>query len=146
MYNYGICEECKQKYTGINWCKSCSANHFQQNFKNWTSNNENIDKFIQDTQLSANSYFAVLEWIPYDRFYDIECDAEGGFGRMYSANWIDGNICGWDNVNKNWTRRDSNMLVALKSLNNSNNLTLEFIDEVLIYYLIKILKYNIFFY
>ena len=33
----------------------CNAIHFQQNFKNWTSGNNDIDKFIQVTQLSAHS-------------------------------------------------------------------------------------------
>jgi hypothetical protein len=39
-------------------CKTCNyicyAKRFQQNFENWISGNDNIDKFIQDTQLSAH--------------------------------------------------------------------------------------------
>ena len=50
----------------------CNTKFFQQNFKNWSSGNDDIDKFIQDTQLSATHPRKVLEWIPYDRFYDIE--------------------------------------------------------------------------
>ena len=38
----GICE-----YT-------CYTMRFQQNFKNWTSGDSDIDKFIQDKQLSAH--------------------------------------------------------------------------------------------
>ncbi|PKK73486.1 hypothetical protein RhiirC2_775999 [Rhizophagus irregularis] len=40
-------------------------------FKNWTSgNNDHIDKFIKDTQLSAHTFtFNALEWISYDKFY-----------------------------------------------------------------------------
>ncbi|RGB36389.1 hypothetical protein C1646_758206 [Rhizophagus diaphanus] len=35
--------------------------------------NNDIDKFIQDTQLSAHSDVReALEWIPYDRFHDIK--------------------------------------------------------------------------
>ncbi|PKY30246.1 hypothetical protein RhiirB3_447231 [Rhizophagus irregularis] len=43
-------------------------------FKNWTSgNNDHIDKFIKDTQLSAHTFtFNALEWISYDKFYDIK--------------------------------------------------------------------------
>ena len=78
-----ICEKCN--------CV-CNTIHFQRNFNNWTSGNNDIDKFIQDTQLSANRYNNVLEWIPYDRFYDIEYIAKGGFGKVYRANWIDGPI------------------------------------------------------
>ena len=128
---FGICEECNQPNTGYNkWCNSCNAKRFQQNFKNWTSGNDDIDKFIQNTQLSASSCGKVLEWISYDRFYDIKYIAKGGFGKVYRANWIDGYIKYWDERNKIWERYNQNEFVALKSLNNSKNVTLEFINEV----------------
>ena len=125
-----ICEECNQKTKYRSWCNACNAKHFQQNFKKWTSGNDDIDKFIQLTQLSANNWYNVLEWIPYDRFYDIEYIAKGGFGKVYRAKWINGHIDYWDNENKNWKRYYSNNFVALKSLNNSKNVTLEFMNEV----------------
>ena len=124
-----FCEVCNQKYTAYKWCKECDAKHFQQNFEKWSSGNVDIDKFIQEAQLSAN-YSKILEWIPYDRFYDIEYIAKGGFGKVYKANWIDGFINEWDNKNQNWKRYESNKFVALKSLNNSKNVTSEFINEV----------------
>jgi hypothetical protein len=124
------CKECDQKNTGYKWCNSCNAKHFQQNFKNWTSGNDDIDKFIKDIQLSANGYHKLLEWIPYDKLYDIKYIAKGGFGMVYKARWIDGYIHSWSNKNQNWKRLGSNMFVALKSLNNSKNVTLEFINEV----------------
>src|SRR2546427_3814464 len=129
-FYYGLCEECNQINTSNGWCKACNAKHFQQNFEKWTSGNVDIDKFIQDTQLSANSYYEVLEWMPYDRFYDIEYIAKGGFGKVYRANWIDGYIHNWDIKNQNWKRPYPNKFVALKSLNNSKNVTLEFLNEV----------------
>ena len=116
-----ICEICEY---------ICNTIHFQRNFENWTSGNNDIDKFIQNTQLSNHNYtYKVLEWIPYDRFYDIKYIAKGGFGKVYKAIWIDGHILDWDNINQNWVRK-SNKFVALKSLNNSKNVTLEFINEV----------------
>jgi serine/threonine protein kinase len=76
-------------------------------------------------------HYIVLEWIPYNKFYDIEYIAKGGFGKVYKAKWIDGYIHHWDtNENQNWKRFNSNEFVALKSLNNSENVTLEFINEV----------------
>ncbi|RIA79780.1 kinase-like domain-containing protein [Glomus cerebriforme] len=120
---YGTCEECKQPKTHYFWCNVCNAKRFQQNFNNWSSGNDDIDKFIQDTQLSATSNYKVLEWIPYDRFHNIKYIAKGGFGKVYKANWIDGDIYYWDNENQNWKRNGSNMKVALKSLNNSKNIT-----------------------
>ena len=131
---YGTCEECNQENTGRYWCRSCNAKRFQQNFKNWTSGNDDIDKFIRHTQLSANNYFEILEWIPYDRFYDIKFIAKGGFGSVYKAIWTDGPIQRWDNENQNWDRckpsGSNEFVVALKSLNNSKNVTTEFINEV----------------
>ena len=41
----------------------------------------------------------------------------------------------WNNENQNWERDSSNKQVALKSLNNSQNVTLEFINEVKLIYL-----------
>ena len=60
----------------------CNVKRFQQNFKNWTSGNNVIDKFIQNTQLSAHSKSEkALEWIPYYKFYDIKyITKDGGCG------------------------------------------------------------------
>ena len=70
---------------------------------------------------------------------DFKYIAKGEFGKVYRANWIDGPIYKWgkwDDENKNWERYNQNEFVALKSLNNSKNVTLEFMNEVLlIYYL-----------
>ncbi len=126
---YGKCEECYQVNTGKDWCQACNSERFQQNFNNWTSGNYDIDKFIQDTQLSANNKYEILEWISYDRFnYNIEFIAEGKFGKVYKA--------------------ENNHLFALESLNLQNIIdTLEFINEVInqsIDYLMKIsnFRYN----
>jgi hypothetical protein len=121
--------------------KICFATYFQQNFVNWTSGNNDIDKFIQDSQLSVHLDDAAskaLEWIPYDRFYNIKYIAEA---KKYKAKWIDGNISYWNIYDQNWIRRNQNIIVNLKSINNLNNLKnieFEFINEVyLIFYLIK---------
>jgi hypothetical protein len=103
--------------------------HFQQYFNNWTSGNDDIDKFIHDTQLleHTNDYVRnALEWIPYDKLYNIKYTTEN----KYSANWIDGNISYWDDDNQNWRRIGQNMIVELKRLNNTKELTLEFMNEV----------------
>jgi hypothetical protein len=110
---------------------ACNAFYFQRNFCSWTSGNIDIDKFIKNTQLSAhNTMNRALEWIPYNRFDNINFIAKGGFGEVYKANWIDGRIDEWDNKNQIWKRYDKNTTVALKSLSNSKNITLEFMNEV----------------
>ena len=125
------CERCNE---------ICYTIRFQQNFKDWTSGNNDIDKFIQDTQSAYHSALYALEWIPYDRFYDIKYIAKGGFGEVYIANWIDGYMDEWDYKNKNWRRKNRNGFVFLKSLNNSKNVTLEFLNEVLLIYYLTNLK------
>src|SRR4051794_21849187 len=92
--------------------KLCDAIHFQQNFINWTSGNIDIDKFIQDAQLSKHTVFWVnyaLEWIPYERLYDIKYVTKDEYGEVYRANWIDGDIRYWNDENQNWKRERSNM-------------------------------------
>jgi hypothetical protein len=138
----GMCKKCNQENTGSKWCKACNAKHFRQNFENWSSGNEDIDKFIQDAQLSANSYHKAIEWIPYDRLYNIKHIASGGFGNVYSANWVDGYIVRRGNKDQNWVRKGHQITVALKSLISSENVTSEFINEVL-YILIYLMKVEI---
>ena len=132
---YGLCDECKQPKTFLNWCRICNAKHFQQNFKNWTSGNDNVDEFIQKTQLKAKSEYEVLEWIEHDRFENIEHLAEGGFGTIYRAIWKDSPIWEWDSKNNQWRREiahedEEDYPVALKCLHNSLNITTEFLKEV----------------
>jgi hypothetical protein len=136
---FGKCIECGQMNTEEGWCQTCNSKRFQQSFSNWTSGNDDIDKLIQNTQLSARNYFQLLEWIPYDRFSGITYVAEGGFGKVHKASWKDGYILRWDFCKNQWKRHTGINPVALKSLNNSQNVTLEFINEVysceLIYYI-----------
>ncbi|PKK59564.1 hypothetical protein RhiirC2_794669 [Rhizophagus irregularis] len=110
--------------------KICNAIHFQQKFIDWTSSNDDIDKFIQDTQLSAHNVDEALEWIPYGRLYDIKYISNDAFGKVYRANWIDGNISYWNDKNQNWIRKRINMLVKLKSLNTPNDLTFELANKI----------------
>ena len=127
--NYGLCEECSQPNTGnfkfFGWCQPCNSKHFQQDFNKWTSGNKEIDEFIQKFQLNATRWEEVLEWIPYEKFSDIEYLAKGGFGTVHKAKWIDGRIENWNISQAKWNR-DANEYIVLKYLNNSQNLTTDF--------------------
>src|SRR5438105_209655 len=107
---YGLCKECSQPNTGNNkyinnpFCQTCNSKHFQQDFNKWTSGNKEIDEFIQNFQLNATRYEEELEWIPYEKFSDIEYLAKGGFGTVYKAEWIDGYIYNWGTSQNTWTR------------------------------------------
>ncbi|POG79091.1 kinase-like domain-containing protein [Rhizophagus irregularis DAOM 181602=DAOM 197198] len=126
---YGICGECKEPGTGYKWCQSCNAKRFKDNFKNWTSGNKDIDKFIQQSQLNAVYHKKYLEWIPFEKFQNITYIAEGGFGKIYSAEWPEGYIYYWDIENQKWYR-EQNDKYALKSLNNSSDICSDFLNEI----------------
>ena len=133
----GLCEECKQPNTGNydytydgKWCQACNSKRFQQDFENWTSGNSEVDKLIQESQLNAKNHYEKLEWIEYDRFENIEYIAKGGFGTIYKAIWKDGYINYWNHETNQWNS-NSNYIVALKGLNNSKDITLEFLKEVI---------------
>src|ERR1043165_8549630 len=139
---HGLCKECSQPntgndvYNGHPWCQSCNSKHFQQDFNKWTSGNKEIDEFIQNFQSNATCREEVLEWIPYEKFSDIKYLAKGGFGTVHKAEWIDGLIEYWNTSQNKWHRNATyfNHEVALKSLNNSQNITTDFLQEVCIYY------------
>ncbi|GBB84515.1 hypothetical protein RclHR1_11090003 [Rhizophagus clarus] len=155
---FGLCPECKQSNTDENWCKNCNAKRFQQNFGNWTSGNENVDKFIQESQLKARNKYELLEWIPYTQLRNIRYHAQGGFSTIYKGFWLDGRIDYWDYEKQEWKRRvfelDENnykytnnseiknplkstekygYFIILKSLNDSSNINENFLNEWKLY-------------
>ncbi|MCE8163202.1 MAG: protein kinase [Candidatus Moeniiplasma glomeromycotorum] len=134
--NFRTCERCQQPNTSEGWCQSCNAKHFREDFPNWTSDNTLIDKFIQKCQLEATSDWNVLEWIPYEKFTDIEYIATGGFGKIEKAYWWGrSSIEIWDNKKKE--QRKSYKVVVLKTLSNSQNLNQDFLKELTLYKMFK---------
>ncbi|RIA83820.1 kinase-like domain-containing protein [Glomus cerebriforme] len=130
-YNYfGLCKGCKQINTGHEWCQPCNSKHFQQNFKNWTGENSDVNKLIQESQINAKNKNEILEWIKYDRFENVEYITKGGFGTVYRAFWKDGPIEYWNYETNQWHRNGYSKDVALKSLNNSKDITTEFLNEI----------------
>ena len=51
---------------------------FEENFKNWTSGNKDIDEFIQQSQLNAVHWKTCLEWIPFEKFQNVTYITRGG--------------------------------------------------------------------
>ncbi|CAG8463144.1 6982_t:CDS:2, partial [Cetraspora pellucida] len=127
---WGTCPECKKPNTGWNWCQQCNSKHFQRSFQYWTSNNEIIDEFIRDTQMLATTHSHVFEWIPYKKFYKIEYITRGGFGKVYSATWLDGRIMNWDAGPRLWKQYKHKQKVALKTIYNGMEITREFLAEI----------------
>ena len=127
---YGICGECNEPGTGDHWCQPCNAKRFKENFKNWTSGNKNIDELIQQSQLNATYGFNCIEWVPFENFQNVNYITRGGFGKIYSAKWPEGYIMYWDIENQKWNR-ETDFKVALKSLDDSSNISTDFLNEVM---------------
>ncbi|EXX65018.1 uncharacterized protein OCT59_011225 [Rhizophagus irregularis] len=125
---HGRCNGCSQVMKIHFWCPSCNSKRFQRDFINWTSGNDDIDNLIKDIQTSAYSKH-ILEWIPYNKFIDVHMIDSGGFAKVYSAIWRGGRIEKWDQEFNNW-KRSGSFQVALKVLNDSNNLSEDFLNEL----------------
>jgi hypothetical protein len=77
-------------------------------------------------QLEINRpYDIIFEWIPYNQFINIKEIDKGGFATIYSATWKDGPLS-YDNYEYTRVRKQ----VVLKQLYNSQNITIEFLNEV----------------
>src|SRR5436190_6253033 len=111
----GLCKECSQLNTGSQWCQSCNSKRFQNDFNKWTSGNKEIDEFILKFQLNATRHEEVLEWIPYEKFSNVEYIAKGGFGTIHKAKLVGGYIRHWD-INQNTWKRYDYKVVVLKCL------------------------------
>ncbi|GBC08967.1 hypothetical protein RclHR1_08510003 [Rhizophagus clarus] len=120
-----------------------------------TSENRKIDKFIKSTIYNARNccsyynygrtynnsdsnddednidYPIFLEWVPFNRFEDIKQIGEGGFSKVYSALWIDGKAKYDKQDDGSWKKRESEPIrVALKRLNGSQNISVEYLVEI----------------
>ncbi|CAG8509600.1 8454_t:CDS:2 [Diversispora eburnea] len=128
---YGSCEECNELNTYHSWCKSCNATRFRQAFPTWTSNNEEIDGFIQNAQIHAWKGELLLEWYPWETFSDVEKIGQGGYGSVFRAKRKLQRIHKWDQENNEWCRHEQGSFpheeyVALKTI---ESLSKGFLDE-----------------
>ncbi|GES76051.1 kinase-like domain-containing protein [Rhizophagus clarus] len=128
--NHGNCSYCNEPFTEELWCKECDP--FRM-IEVWTSGNNVIDKFIKDTiyDVRNTGYSTFLEWVPFDKFKDIKQIGEGGFAKVYSATWIDGEAVYEKQDDGSWKKREPESLtVALKRLNGSQNMSIEYLNEL----------------
>ncbi|SRR6266540_582598 len=128
--SFGKCLECSKKRVSVGWCKDCETNAFKEIFKYWTSGNLKIDNFIKHTQLNATGSTDYLEYIDFERFDLVKNTNKGGaFSTIYSAIWTEGPRRIWDEDAEQWTRNGP-IKVALKRLNNSHNISEEYLNQV----------------
>ncbi|CAG8536520.1 14116_t:CDS:2, partial [Ambispora leptoticha] len=115
-----LCQNCKSPLTAPHYCQKCTAEHLKKQFTEWTSGNVKIDAIIRESQVTATNHEELIEWISFDRFREVTYIAQGGFGKVYSAIWIDGPIAYWDKERGEWLRRPQ-YKVALKVSKNKED-------------------------
>src|SRR5215470_2564476 len=133
MSNRKNCSYCNKPFIEELWCKECDP---YRQIEGWSSGNPDIDKFIKDTiygerKHNGNYSPRFLEWVPFDRFEDVKQIGEGGFAKVYSATWIDGNAKYTRQDDGSWKKLDlKSMKITLKRLNGSQNISAAYINEV----------------
>src|SRR6266542_756858 len=133
MYKWGEpkeCDKCQTTRYSNKYCEQCISLHLQSLFNTWTSGNEIIDDFIHQCQIQSSLPKTILEWIPFDQFYNVKKLTEGGFSTIYTATWTRGYLCDYDENKKEFIYFGPE-LVVLKSLNNSINPGKAFFNEVI---------------
>jgi hypothetical protein len=83
-----------------------------------TSGNNEVDKFNKETSDKSNhNYYyyyhynnpLFLKWVPFNKFKNIKKIGEGGFAKVYSETWIDGNAK-YDKQNDgSWKKQESDL-------------------------------------
>ena len=109
--------------------KCDKSNAFKKTFLIGTTGNKKIEELIRHTQLNATQACDYLEWIPFEKFEMVKYIGSGGFGCVYSALWMEGPRWIWDDDAQEWTRAGP-MDVALKRLDNSQNISSSYVNQV----------------
>ncbi|CAG8677819.1 16556_t:CDS:2 [Funneliformis caledonium] len=129
------CPDCDEPRISFGFCKKCETNAMKENFIHWTTENKEIDQLIQFTQLEATQTCDYLEFIPFEKFELVKYIGSGGFGSVYSAIWMEGPRWNWDDGSQEWSRSGP-MNVALKRLDNSQNISNSYIAKVIIIFIL----------
>ncbi len=69
-----------------------------------------------------------MKFIPYNQFKDIKQIGKGGFSKIYKATWING-LPYWNEEKEDFEYKGS-IIVALKQLNDSKNITSKELNEI----------------
>ncbi len=138
-----LCEKCNEEFdrnvinemeVKLGKCIQTNTSYYQR-ICLYESGNKVVDYFIRYTQIKSDLDFnMMMEFVPYDQFKDIRLIAEIESSKIYKATWIDGPILNWDNKKLNF-ERSGPRAVALKKLNNSQNITSEELNEVVLIYI-----------
>lgn len=135
MYQLGkkrFCEYCQNECFATQYCEYCMQNYLKEKFSDWTSGNNEIDDLIKVCQTVSLHPDMIIEWVPYNSLQNIEFLAQGGFSKVYIADWIDGDYFEWDSKSQQLKRYGTieKVQVVLKNLGNLENANKSWFDEV----------------
>ncbi|RIB28176.1 kinase-like domain-containing protein [Gigaspora rosea] len=128
---YEKCIKCNYKRILVDKTSKLCRNCYEASLR-VLSGNKLIDDFIELTQISRGSIVrdSKLEFIPYEKFTNIEYIAKGGFSIIYKATWGDGPlITRWCHKKQRYNRK-RNYNVVLKCLNNSEKMDSDCLNEL----------------
>ncbi|RHZ48712.1 hypothetical protein Glove_543g21 [Diversispora epigaea] len=123
------CNNCQNWHQATHHCEFCIRKYLENDFGNWASGNNEINKLIQECQKKTIAPDIVIEWIEYDQFENIEHLTEGGCATIYTATWKDGGYDKW-NSERQTLERFGRQKIVLKRLNNSNSNNVHWLQEV----------------
>jgi hypothetical protein len=125
-----VCENCQESCLARLYCEYCIRNYLRENFSNWTSSNDEIDRIIRKCQENSLIPYMIVEWIPYNSLKNIEYLTKGGCSDIHSATWADGFYKEWDPKEKKLKRAGA-CKVVLKMLENVEKANRTWLEEVL---------------
>ncbi|GBC09842.1 hypothetical protein RclHR1_09150013 [Rhizophagus clarus] len=126
VFDYNLCQRC-QFLNFFDWCKGCKLNHFQLNYGESPSGNNNIDNLLKKHYCESKSSKEFIEWIPYNELEFITGNiGMFGYGIGY-AEWTNG--YNWDRDKLNLDRQ----ITSVELVNIKYDLTLDddFIKELI---------------
>ncbi|CAG8440947.1 1030_t:CDS:2 [Diversispora eburnea] len=87
-----------------------------------------IRKIISTNQLLCRLCVAMnslIKWVPFEEFTNIEKIGQGGFSQIFKATWKF-----YDRISYKGTIKRSKREIVLKVLSNSQNVDIEFLNEL----------------
>lgn len=125
------CENCQEECLATLYCEICIRKYLKSRFSSWTSGNNTIDNLLQKCQESSLIPYMIVEWIPYDKFKNLQFLAKGGCSDIYTADWEEGGYKEWD-VKERKLKRAGMCKVVLKKLENVEDADRTWLEEVII--------------
>lgn len=113
------CRKCHQVCDNLNSCEFCIRNFLEAHFEKWTSENEELDEWIESCQKNIRRPDNIIEWIPYSNLQDIQYASEGGMYHKMKALWTEGRYVSWD-FSRQELKRFGPHFVTIKNVTMNN--------------------------